>query len=668
MRKKSAQVTIFIIIGIILLLSTITVIYLVTKEKARPVEEAIIVPEDVKPIHEFITNCLYQTSKRGVALIGQQAGFVYVPAIIRNTYEASIPLDSKGAFVIPFWYFEGEDRTPTLTFMEKELQRYVYEHLNECLGDLESFKDQYEIEEKEDFLPSITITEEEVIAKMKWPLALTSLERTTHIEDYIARLDVKLKKAHEIASKVMKFENDESFFEKFTINTMSADPEIPTDDMRFECKQRRWHLDDVKKRLQRVLYYNLPLIRVENTNYVPFVAKRKYYERLEDEREDMWEDLSEGLEELTPPKYTPTDAIEYFKYRIEAGVNPTDLRASFDYLPDWGMRLSGVPNSGGWLKSNTGRGDRSMIGFICINQWHFTYDVIYSVRLTIKDDSAFAGEGFVFQMAFPVLVNNNLPERKYFGVRRFVSVDFDKPFCEVTGENPVDIRVTGFTEASPIATELDNVTLTFRCLTEECIIGETVADEGYYRLRTTVPMACINPIIVAEKDGYLPAEGTLTEDTLTISMKKIRPFDVEVVVHPYNSYAGEWNPPRYKLRSTEKVLVHFGLKGAMFDQYLELPSNETEIIELVEGKEKYNVDITLNSMKNPIGGYYARDLEIGYSDFSDADTIELHVFEYVPNPLSKEQAKTPAAEQLRMDMFEFMIKGNYTEKLRPTFR
>jgi len=368
---------------------------------------------------------------------------------------------------------------------------------------------------------------------------------------------------------------------------------------------------------------------------------------------------------LTPPKYTPTDAIEFFKYLIEAGVNPTDLRASFDYLPDWGMRLSGVPNSGGWLKSNTGRGDKSMIGFICINQWHFTYDVIYPIRLTIKDDSAFAGEGFVFQMAFPVLVNNNLPERKYFGVRQFESVDFDRPFCEVTGENPVDIRVTGFTEASPIATELDNVTLAFRCLTEECIIGETVADEGYYRLRTTVPMACINPIIVAEKEGYLPSEGTLTGDTLTIPMKKIRPFEVEVVVHPYNSHVGEWNPPRYKLRSTEKVLIHIGLKGAMFDQYLEFPSNETEIIELVEGKEKYDMDITLNIMGNPVGGYYARDLEIGYSDFSDADTIELHVFEYVPNPI---QAKTPAAEKLRMDMFAFMVKGNYTEKLRPTFR
>ncbi len=664
MRKKRAQVTIFIIIGIILLLSTITVIYLVTREKARPVEEAIIVPEDVKPIHEFITNCLYQTSKRGVSLMGQQAGFAYVPAIIRNTYEASIHLDKKGAFVVPFWYYEGEDRTPSLTFMEKELQRYVYEHLNECLGELESFKGQYEIEEKEDFLPSITITEEEVIAKMKWPLALTSLGRTTNIEDYIARLDVKLKKAHEIASKVMKYENEATFFENFTINSMSADTEIPTDDMRFECRQRRWHLDDVTKRLQRILYYNLPVVRVENTNYVPFVAKRKYYERLEDDREDMWEELSEGAETLTPPKYTPRDAIEFFKYRIEAGVNPTDLKASFDYQPGWGMRLSGVPNSGGWLKSNAGRGDRSMIGFLCINQWHFTYDIIYPIRLTIKDDSAFAGEGFIFQMAFPVLVNNNVPERKYFGVRQFRTVDFDKPFCAVTGEQPVDIRATGFTEASPIETEMDNVTFKYRCMTEECLMGESVADDGYYRLRTTVPTACINPIIVAEKDGYLPAEAVLKGDELTIPLKKVRPFDVQVVVHPYNSYAKEWNPPRYKLRSSEKALIHVGLKGEPFEQYLEMPSNET-VLEFVEGREKYNIDITLAAMSNPIGGYLARDMEIRYSDFADADTIELHVFEYVPNPT---KAQNPAAEQLRMDMYTFMVNGNYTEKLRPTFR
>jgi len=658
MRKKRAQVTIFIIVGIILLLSAVFVGYLIYRQTAKPVEEAIIVPEDVKPVHEFITNCLYQTSKRGVSLIGQQGGFAYVPAIISNTYEARINLDKKGVFVIPFWYYEGEDRTPSLDFMQKELQRYVYEHLDECLGDLESFRGQYEIVEKDDFIPSVTIAEEEVVVKLKWPLQLTSMERTTFIEDYVSRLDVKLKKAHEIASKVMKFENDHTFFENFTINSMSADTEIPTDDMRFECKQRKWHLDDVKKRLQKILFYNLPIVRVENTNYVPFVAQRKYYERLVDAREDMWEELSEGAEVPTPPKYTPSDAIEFFKYRIDAGVRPNDLRASFDYQPAWGMRLSAVPNSGGWLKSNAGRGDRSMIGFLCINQWHFTYDVIYPVRLTVKDDSAFAGEGFVFQMAFPVLVNDNIPERKYFGVRQFQTVDFDKPFCAVTGEQAVDIRATGFTEASPIETELDGVVFTYRCLTEECMLGESVADEGYYRLRTTVPTACINPIVVAEKEGYLSAERVLKGSELTIPMKKIRPFDVELVVHPYNSYANDWNPPRYQLRSAEKALVHVGLQGAPFDQYLEFPSNAT-VLELVEGKEKYNIDITLTSLDNPVGGYTARGLEIGYADFVDADTIELHVFEYVPNPTT---------DQLRMDMYQFMINGNYTEKLRPVFK
>jgi hypothetical protein len=164
--------------------------------------------------------------------------------------------------------------------------------------------------------------------------------------------------------------------------------------------------------------------------------------------------------------------------------------------------------------------------------------------------------------------------------------------------------------------------------------------------------------VVAEKEGYLSAERVLKGSELTIPMKKIRPFDVELVVHPYNSYANDWNPPRYQLRSAEKALVHVGLQGSRSDQYLEFPSNDT-VLELVEGKEKYNIDITLTSLDNPVGGYTARGLEIGYADFVDADTIELHVFEYVPNPTT---------DQLRMDMYQFMINGNYTEKLRPVFK
>ena len=658
MKKKRAQVTIFIIIGIILLLSAVFVGYLVYRQAAVPFEEAIIVPEDVKPVHDFITNCLYETSKRGVALMGQQAGFIYVPAIISRTYEASLPLDSKGVFTVPFWYFEGEDRIPSIFFMEKELQRYVYEHLDECLGGLESFKGQYDIVEKDDFLPSVVIAEEQVIVKMKWPLQMSSPGKSTLIEDYIARLDVKLKKAHETASKVMKLENDEMFFEKFTINAMSADPEIPTDDMRFECKRRQWHIDDVKARLQRILHYNLPLVRVENTQYVPFAAQRKYYERLGSDRDRMWAELSKGAETPAPPKYAPADAIEFFKYRVDAGIAPNDLRAGFDYLPEWGMRLSAAPNSGGWLKSNAGRGDKKMLGFFCINQWHFVYDIIYPIRLTVKDDSAFAGEGFIFQMAFPVLVNKNTPERRYFGVRTFEAVDIGRDYCEITGSNVVDLRATGFTDASPVASELDDVKLLFRCLSEECVLGSTAADGGYYRLRTTVPSACINPVIVAEKEGYLPAEGVLAGDSLSLDMKKITPLNVEIVVHPYNSYGKSWTTPRYTLRSTEKALIHVGLKSRMFDQYIEVPSDNA-VLELVEGTEKYDIDVVLNLMGNTIGGFNAKNFEIGYADFANAGTIELHVFEYVPNPTT---------DQLKMDMFDFMFAGNYTDLLRPTFR
>ncbi|MBW2973589.1 hypothetical protein KY346_04300 [Candidatus Woesearchaeota archaeon] len=656
MTKKRAQVTIFIIIGIILLLSTVFVIYLLSRQVPKPIEEEIIVPEDVKPVHDFVTTCLQQTAKSGTGLLGQQGGFIDVPAVISRTYESSIWLDPKGSFVIPFWYFDGEDRTPSLEFMQKELERYVYENLKECVGDFENFKDQYGIVEKGNILPTVTIAEEDVVVRLKWPLELTAFGRVTSFEDYVARLPVKLKKAHEIASAVMKTENNESFFEKFTIDTLSIDPEIPTDDLRFECKIRQWSLDDITKRLQKVLYYNLPIVRVENTKYIPFVTQRKYYERLKDDREEMLEDLSEG-KEIEPPEYTPPDAIEYFKYMVDAGIEPTDLRASFDYLPDWGMRLSAVPNSGGWLKSNMGRGEKTMLSFLCINQWHFTYDVIYPIRLTIKDDEAFAGEGYVFQMAFPVLVDDNLPGRKYFGVRRFEAVDFDRPFCEIKGDTVVDLRATGFTEASPIETELENVTMIFRCLTEECILGQTRADEGYYRLRTNTPKACINPIIVAEKEGYLPAEATLTGTQLTLPIKKLASLNVEIMVHPYNSYAKEWKAAR-ELRKTEEALVHVGAHDLLFDQYLEVPSNNT-ILELIEGNEKYNIDVILNLMGNTIGGYDAKQMDISYADFADAETIVLHVFEYIPNPIT---------DQAKIDMFNFMFAGNYTEALRPTFK
>lgn len=654
MLKKRAQITVFIIIGIILLLSVLLLVYITTREIAQPIEEAIIVPEDVKPVHEFITNCLQQTAKRGAALLGQQGGYIYMPAAISKTPSSHVSLDPYGVVMIPYWYFEGEDRTPSIEFMQAELNRYIYDNLRTCIGDFEAFKAQYDIQEKGDITPTVIFTEKEAIIKMKWPLELTVLGRTTRIEDYTARLQARIKQAWDTANRIMKTENQGTFFENLTIDLYSMDTEIPTDDLRFECKTRRWNLDDVKKRLQTVLYYNLPFVRVENTQYIPFAEKARTYDNLIKEGEKIHKDLAAG-KQVEMPKDIPPDSFQYIWMTLRTGQPKTDLRASFDYLPQWQMRLAGKPNSGGLLKSNMGRGGQ-YLNFFCMNQWHFTYDIIYPVRTTIKDDDAYSGEGYIFQMAFPVIINSNRPERVFFGIKQFQPATLGIDFCQELGDKEADIRATGFTEATMFETELDEVSITLQCYYEECLLGKTTADDGYYRLRTKAPSRCSNPTITASKEGYLSNKGALTGELLTIPMKKLKAMNYKVLVHPYNSYSGTFDTPR-ALKKDEEAFISISAHNITFDQLKSYPA-EINTLELIEETTAYSFDVMLSRLNNQIGGYTNNNATIKYLDIADADTVVFHVLEYIPMPVS---------EEAKMKMYEVLYEGNYTETLKPTF-
>jgi len=650
---KRGQVTLFIIIGLVLLLSIGIVVYVTTTRVVRPIEEKIEVPADVKPVHDFITDCLFNTGKQGVQLLGLQGGYIYIPAIIAKTPAANINLDPTGTFKIPFWYYEGEDRTPSIKFMQSELTRYVKENLPACIDDFSAFEAQYDISSKGDLSPKPLITDSDVLIRMKWPLEVSSAGKKTAVQDYVVTLPVKLKESWELADKTMKAENKGLMFENLTIDLLTANENTPTDGMEFTCSPKKWKLDDVRNTMQRMLFYNLPNVRIRNTAHTSFLGSEREYKKAVKAHEDIMESLTEGTE-VEIPTDLPSDTFERFRMFFDVGMPSTDLRANFDYQPQWGIQLAAQPQDGGYLKSNMGRGAQKYLGFVCINQWHFTYDIIYPVRMTIKDNSAFNGEGFSFQFGFPVLINDNTPERVYYGIKKFESTDYAEDFCENYGSKSLDVRVKGILPGYPISTELPDVKITYSCIDQFCELGETKADEGYYRLRTMLPQGCAGAFIKAEKEGYLAQTKQITGPELQIDLPKLKKLGIDVVVHEYNSLAGIYGEER-DLGKNEKVHISLVMVNDTFERYTSYPSEELgETIELVEGNYKYDLDLQLILLNESVGGYHAEDLEINYADFAGADKIILHVFEFRPHDETK--------------MFTYLFEGAYEDALRPTFQ
>ncbi|MEM4254007.1 MAG: hypothetical protein QXR48_01315 [Candidatus Woesearchaeota archaeon] len=654
---KKGQITIFIIIGLILLVSIAIATYLTTRQVIKPIEEEVIVPEDIRPVYEFVQTCANDIAREGLGILGLQGGFINLPGIIERTPTAHIPIDSANYFKVPLWYYEGEDRTPSPTYMEREISRYVNERLKECAGEFEPFKERFIITEEGNISTRTIIADNEVILRINWPLLLTSGDRRTRVPDFVVKMPVRLKKIWELANATMSKENEFAYFENATIDLMATDNEIPLDGFTIECGTKRWRLPEVQARLERLLYYYIPTIRIKNTDFFPFTESKSTYETLHKEYQRMTKELEAG-KDMKPPKTTaPDDAYQYFNLFYDIGIKPTDLKIGFEYQPAWGMQLNAQPNDGSILKSNAGKGAGKFLRFLCINQWHFTYDIIYYVKASIRDDKAFEGKGFVFQFAFPVLINHNSPERVAFGLRRFQSIDFGAPeFCTTLGDKPVDIRALGPLEGTGVLMEMPDVQITYKCFDQECELGKTTAEGGTYKLLTYLPRSCTNPFITASKEGYLTTTKQMTSDRLDIEMKQLQDMQLKFVVHPYHGQTKTWGTPR-PLKPNERVSLAVSLVNKTFDQYIGFPTTN-ETLQLVLDDAYYDIDAMLFLRDNQIGGYNAQTLRINYTEIAGKPTMTIHLVEHLPTAVTDEQ---------KMNMMSYILEGDYRDALKPEF-
>lgn len=648
---RKAQLTVFVIIGLILMVSAALVLYYAGKR--IPIEEILFVPIEAKPVHDFVTNCIDLVAKEALERLGTQGGYLTIPGIIAKTPSSYIPVDSGAIFKTPLWYYEGEDRVPSIQDIEREISAYIATQLRTCTRGFAAHP-QFSIAEQANITATTTLTEDDVQIKVSWPLLLTKGETTTAIKDFVVKEPVRLKKIWQTAKAVMDAENKGTFFENLTIDWMSSNPNIPMDGFEFSCKSRKWKIPEIKTELQTSLATNLPYIRLENTKYPLFQAKLSAYNELAKARERMLKNLEadQTLEQQKLPP-APEDAYEFFKMTMNAAAPPSDLIASFTYQPDWGMSLSAQPNNGQALTSNNARGG-GVLRLFCINQWHFTYDVIYPVKVTLRDGGAFANTGYQFSFGFPVLIDNNAEDRVNFGLQKFQAAPVTTEFCDEPGDQLVDIRAVGAITGSIIAAELKDANITYQCFTQTCELGTTTADEGAYRLRTYLPRGCRNPFITASKEGYLPQTKALVGNKLTIELPKLTKVNVSIAVHPYYLPEDRFTGQLSQLSPGQEALLHITHKNTSFEQTITLPGNHTTL-ELLAGE--YELDIILAVRGRQVGGYRNEKLKIKADELPGSQQMILHAVEFRPHPRTDE-------EQYKMTDFLF-VNQKYREELRP---
>ncbi len=171
MTDKKAQVTAFIIIGIVLLLSTFLFFRLkgsIDREEIAPGVTMIVeqLPTEFLPVKPFVENCLEKTAKEGLVLLGQRGGYIYTDDLRPSTLSTegnAVRFSRQSELILPYWYYlsssndcigecafesqilrlkDGEDS------VEGQLSKYVEENLEECIDGFKGIEELgFEVEE-----------------------------------------------------------------------------------------------------------------------------------------------------------------------------------------------------------------------------------------------------------------------------------------------------------------------------------------------------------------------------------------------------------------------------------------------------------------------------------------------------------------------------------------
>lgn len=533
MKNKRGQVTLFIVIGLILLLAVGLTIYLYSTKEIKTIEQAELpriqqVPAEAEPIREYVKSCIEETAKDALRKLGDHGGYIDTAGFAYNPFDPTdgnaVQFSENSELIIPYWWHMSsqnncfsdckfDSKRPTEQQIKKQLENYVNTNLENCLGNLGQFQG-YTFSKTKPPQTTATLGQKNMIFYVEYPIYAQKGATTFEIPDYAANIDLNLKEIYDTATKLTELESEYGYLEKYTNQLISVfsrlDSEAlpPTSELDIGLGAGTiWTEPQVKERITGMLSSYVPLLQVPGTlNYqnrnAPVGTKDPaLYKTLYNRNTAVI--LDENMQEIHP-----------------------ELLINFNYLDWWNPYLDVCP--GQVCQAESATSTMPMLGLVIgIQRYNFAYDLSYPVMIEIRNPFAFKGEGYSFKFFIEHNMRANNPMKTDY--QRLQMFDISKNTMMCKKEHWTSSNFTIKVKDGKTAQPLDDVQLAFNCGQESCNIGTTTNGE----LTTQLPN-CIGGVILAEKNEYHPANALADtsvkeEQTLLITLEPYRLVDINTM-------------------------------------------------------------------------------------------------------------------------------------------
>lgn len=641
-RNKKGQVTIFIVIGVILLLTAATYVILRVTKQEQPSEQAVIseVPVEFQPINDFVESCIAKTGKDAIKLLGFHGGYT---DLNRYGIKANSAEPTEGrAFLfnsndvksgVAYWnYFKSDNQCETncecsseqpylkkaegAPNIEAELEDYVDKNLKICLLDFAAFEKQgFNINTIGDVKTTVTIRENDVLFLVNYKIEAKKGDSEFDIENFIKIVPVKLKKIYELANEIKEKELNFTYLERWTVEQLSGLglgingnklPPIAASELSPSESPVYWIKEEVKNNIiNNMLPVYTPFLSVFGTANYNNNLRGTFYER------------------ATVPLTSPS------------GLDYSDLDVKFNYLNWWPIYfdITGRGVSGQIIGPETA--SSSIFTFLGIKRYNFYYDVSYPILVDIYSPDAFNNEGVHFYFGLETNVRNNRPLNCSGPGQTRYAAPSGSMFCNYNqGCANITIETIDSKTGSPLA----NANVYYSSGGESCDKGFTELKGAKAIVETSLPQcvgtACSLNIV---KDGYwtYPQAYAVRCDTSAICSNEnvlCNGESLQLKMEPYRNTSIVLMKKKM-LKQAQRTWV---FNNAAYD----LLDNEYAVITLEKIKSNpaeeslilsgifYGNQTSMKFLPGLVPGNYASRIDLFYK-FPDAEQREVVIFQEV---------------------------------------
>jgi len=220
--KTKAQISIFIMFGIVIVIATSFIFYI--KSPNQDFEEIIEeTPLEMLPIRTFVEGCIKEVAYPGIYTIALQGGYYELPEKTLLAEKASTP----------YYYYEDEELTPTKEELEAQISIMLKNTLPFCIKNFTAFKE--EDIETENIKAEAVIKNNEIVILLDFPITLKKQDSKYNINKFLTRINVSFGKAFGISKNIIQktIQNQEEIDIIWLTNQSLGITIIPVDEERL---------------------------------------------------------------------------------------------------------------------------------------------------------------------------------------------------------------------------------------------------------------------------------------------------------------------------------------------------------------------------------------------------------------------------------------------------